>query len=75
MVSCLIFKPLSHLELIFVYGVSVCSNVVDLHAATQFSEGTSSYMSTVHCIRITLIGNLRSTVMKKVTVNVPVTQS
>ena len=75
MVSCLIFKPLGHLEFIFVYCMTVCSNVVDLHAATQFSEGTSSYMSTVPCIRITLIGNLCSTVMKKVTVNVSVTQS
>ena len=35
MVSCLIFKPLSHPE--FVYGVRVCSNFVDLHAATQLS--------------------------------------
>ena len=28
MVSCLIFKPLSHFEFIFVYGVRVCSNFI-----------------------------------------------
>ena len=33
MVSCLVFKSLSHFEFIFVYGVRVCSNFIDLHAA------------------------------------------
>ena len=37
MVSCLIFKSLSHFEFIFVHGVRVCSSVIDLHAAVQFS--------------------------------------
>ena len=31
MASYLIFKSLSHFELIFVYGVKVCSNFIDLH--------------------------------------------
>ena len=35
MVSCLMFKPLSHFEFIFVHGVSVCSSFIDLHAAVQ----------------------------------------
>ena len=34
MVSCLMLKSLSHFEFIFVYGVRVCSNVIDLHAGT-----------------------------------------
>ena len=38
MVSCLIFKGLSHFEFIFVYGMEVCSNVIDLHMAVQFSQ-------------------------------------
>ena len=38
MVSCLIFKSLSHLEFIFVYGVRVCSNFIDLHGAAQLFQ-------------------------------------
>ena len=37
MVSCLMFKSLSHFEFIFVYGVRVCSNFTDLHVAVQLS--------------------------------------
>ena len=37
MVSCLVFKSLSHFEFIFVHGVRVCSSSIDLHAAVQFS--------------------------------------
>ena len=36
--SCLIFKSLSHFEFIFVYGMRVCSNFIDLHAAVQLSQ-------------------------------------
>ena len=36
MVSCLIFKSLSHFEFIFVCGVRVCSCFIDLHVAVQF---------------------------------------
>ena len=38
MVSCLILKSLSHFEFFFVYGVRVCSNFIDLHAAVQLSQ-------------------------------------
>ena len=38
MVSCLMFKSLSQFEFIFVHGVRVCSNVIDLHAAVQLSQ-------------------------------------
>ena len=38
MVSCLMFKSLSHFEFIFVHGVRVCSSFIDLQAAVQFSQ-------------------------------------
>ena len=38
MVSCLMFKSLSHFEFIFVHGVSVSSGFTDLHAAVQFFQ-------------------------------------
>ena len=38
MVSCLILKYLSNFEFIFVYGVRVCSNFIDLYVAVQFSQ-------------------------------------
>jgi len=38
MVSCLIFKPLSHFEFIFMHGVRVCSSFIDLLAAIQVSQ-------------------------------------
>ena len=31
------FKSLSHFEFIFVYGVRLCSNFIDLHATASFS--------------------------------------
>ena len=37
-VSRLIFKSLSHVEFIFMPGVRVCSNFIDLPAAVQFSQ-------------------------------------
>ena len=33
MVSCLMFQSLGDFELIFVYGVRVCSNLIDLPVA------------------------------------------
>ena len=33
-----IFKSLSHFELIFVYGVWVCSDFIDLHITVQLSQ-------------------------------------
>jgi len=38
MMSCLIFKSLSHFELIFVYGERVCSNFLDLYVAIQLLQ-------------------------------------
>ena len=38
MMSCLIFKSLSHFECVFVYDVRVCSNFIDLHGAVQLSR-------------------------------------
>ena len=38
MVSCLIFRSFSHFEFIFVYGVRVCSNIIDLYAAVQLVQ-------------------------------------
>ena len=38
MVLCLIFKSLSYVKFIFVYGVRLCSNFIDLHAALQLSQ-------------------------------------
>ena len=38
MVSCLIFKCLSHFEFIFVYGVRERSDFTDLYAAAQLSQ-------------------------------------
>ena len=35
MVSRLIFRSLSHFEFIFVCALRVCSNIIDLHVATQ----------------------------------------
>ena len=37
-VACLMFKSLSHFEFIFVHGVRVCSNFIDLHSAVQLSQ-------------------------------------
>ena len=35
---CLVFKYLSHFELIFVFGVKECSSFVDLQLAVQLSQ-------------------------------------
>ena len=38
MVSCLVFKSLSHLEFIFVFGARVGSNLIDLHVTGLLSQ-------------------------------------
>ena len=38
MVSCLIFKSLSHFELIIVYGERVCVDFIGLQAVVQLSK-------------------------------------
>ena len=51
MVSCLIFKSLSHFEFIFVYSVKKCSNFIDLHVAVQLSQHhLLKRLSFLHCI-------------------------
>ena len=51
MVSCLVFKSMSHFEFIFVYGVRECSNFTDLHAAVQLSQyHLLRRLSFLHCI-------------------------
>ena len=40
MVSCLILRSLSRFEFTFVYGVRVCSNFIDSHAAVQLPNTT-----------------------------------
>ena len=38
MVSCLMFKSLSHFEFIFVHSMRMCSNFIDLCAAVKLSQ-------------------------------------
>ena len=37
-VPCLTFRPLTHFEFTFVYGIRECSNFILLHVAAQFSQ-------------------------------------
>ena len=37
-VSCLIFKSLSYFKFIFVYGLRLCSDFIDLYVAVQLSQ-------------------------------------
>ena len=51
MMSCLILESLSHFEFIFVCGVRVCSNFIDLHVAVQLSHHhLLKRLSSFHCI-------------------------
>ena len=51
MVSCLIFKSLSHCEFIFVYGVRQCSKFNDLRVVVQLSQHhLLKRLSFPHCI-------------------------
>ena len=38
MVSCLIFKSLSHFEFVFMNGVRECSTFINLYMAVQLSQ-------------------------------------
>ena len=52
-VSCLIFKSLSHFEFIFVYDVRVCSNFIDLHVTVQLSQySLLKRLSFLHCMYV-----------------------
>ena len=51
MISCLIFKSLSHFEFTFVYGVREYSNFIDLHAAGQLLQHyLLKRVSFLHCV-------------------------
>ena len=51
MMSCLMFKLLSHFKLIFVYGERMCSNSINLHVAIQlFQHHLLQRLSFSHCI-------------------------
>jgi len=51
MLSCLIFKSLSHFEFLFEYGVRVCSNFTGSHVAVQLSQHhLLKRLSFLHCI-------------------------
>ena len=38
MISCFVFRPLSHFEFIFTDGVKICSNFIHLYASVQFFQ-------------------------------------
>jgi len=51
MVSGLMFKSLNRFKFLFVYGVGVCSNLIDLHVAVQLSQHSLlKRLSFLHCI-------------------------
>ena len=51
MISCLVFKSLSHFEFMFVYGVKECFNVSDLYVADQISQNHLLKRFTfLHCV-------------------------
>ena len=52
MISCLMFRSLSHFEFIFVCALRVCSNIIDLHVATQPSLKEIATHSSVLAWRI-----------------------
>ena len=50
-VSCLIFKSLSHFEFTFVHDVRVCSNITSLHVVAQLSQNyLLERLSFPHCV-------------------------
>ena len=54
-----LFKCLSHLEFIFVYGMRVCSNLTDLQTAVQLSEyHLLKRWSFPHCISLPPLSRL-----------------
>ena len=58
-VSCLIFKSLRHFEFIFVDGVRVCSNFIDLHVAIQlFQNNLIKRLSFPYCIVLPLLSKI-----------------
>ena len=59
-VSGLTFGSLIHFELIFVYGVRKCSNLILLHVAVQFSQHhLLKRLSLPHCIFLPPLSKIR----------------
>ena len=59
-VSGLTFRPLIHVEFIFVYGVRKCSKFILLHVAVQFSQHhLLKRMSLPHCILLPPLSKIR----------------
>ena len=51
MVSCLVFKSLSHFEFMLVYGVKECFNVSSLYVADKISQNHFLKRFTfLHCV-------------------------
>jgi len=51
MLSCFMFKSLSHFEFIFLYGENVCSSFIDLHVAVPLAQHhLLKRLSFSHCI-------------------------
>ena len=59
MVSCLIFRSLSHFEFFFVYGRRECSNFIDLHVAVQLPQHHFlKRLSFLHCMFLLLLSKI-----------------
>ena len=60
MVSCLVFKSLSYFEFIFVYGVRMFSDFIDLHGAVQLFQHHLLEETLVfsHCVVLSLCSRL-----------------
>ena len=52
-VSCLTFRSSNHLEFIFVYGMRMCSNFIDLHVPSNFPTSTC-WRNCLHYVESTL---------------------
>ena len=60
MVSCVIFKSLSHFEFIFVDGVRKCSSFILLQVVDQFSQHhLLKRLSFLHCIFLPPLSKIR----------------
>ena len=49
MVPCFLFMSLSHFKFIFVYGVKMCSNLIDLHIVQLSNHHLMKRLSFSHC--------------------------
>ena len=69
MVSCLMFKSLSHFKFIFGCGVSMCSKFTDLHVAVQLSQHhllkSLSFLHCIFCPRRQSIYDIMNVILKE----------